>query len=144
MESHHTLHGSECILFLFNYTDINMEPLFYTSLSNWKYCHWICYLYIAFIFLWFLKYSYINLNQSILKCLEKIGRYSYEIYLFQIIYFATICFFIDEALNFIKYYAINRFLYVVISITICVVPVILLKSIKTTCFRKHDFDESNK
>lgn len=131
-------------LFLFNYTDIDLEPLFYTSLSNWKYCHWICYLYIAFIFLWILRYSYLKLNKSILKCIEKIGRYSYEIYLFQIVYFATFYLFVDDALNVINYYTINRFLYVAISITICVVPVIILKSRKTTSLRKHDLGESNK
>ena len=47
--------GSGCIgiisLYIFNYTDTDLEPFFYTSLYNWKYCHWVYYLYIAYLFI---------------------------------------------------------------------------------------------
>jgi len=117
-------------LYLFNYTSIDLEPLFYTSLSNWKYCHWICYLYIAYIFLWFLKYSYTNFNLKVIrKYLVLIGINSYEIYLFQMFYYATIGLYVKDMdiVSQNEIYPINLILYVVITTIICVVPVILLK-----------------
>ena len=116
-------------LYLFNYTNIDLEPLFYTSLSNWKYCHWICYFYIAYLFLWFLKYIYIKTNKSIINYLVIIGKYSYEIYLFQIFYYATCSMYVNYFLNAITNYYIHRLLFVLISITVCVVLTITVKSV---------------
>ena len=119
-------------LYIFNYTSTDLEPLFYTSLSNWRYCHWICYLYIAFFFLAFLKYTYSKLGTHlhIRTYIGKIGKYSYEIYLFQIFYYATISIFVGKALAYITNYPIQRILFVIISTTICVVPVVYLKNKK--------------
>lgn len=121
-------------LFLFNYSNIDFEPLFYTGLINWKYCHWICYLYIAYFFLWFLKhtYSHFNQNNRIKKLLVTIGKYSYEIFIFQIFYYATLYRYVNNELFFVdEYYPIKRFLYLVLSTIICVVPIILIKNIKS-------------
>ena len=117
-------------LYLFNYTDIDMEPLYYTSLGNWKYCHWICYIYIAYFFLCFLKYTHTKLCKyiKIRKLIEIIGKYSYEIYLFQIFYYATISIFAGQTLCLIKNYPIQRSLYILISTAICVMPIVYLKS----------------
>lgn len=117
-------------LYLFNYTDINLEPFFYTSLYNWKYCHWVCYLYIAYIFIWFLKKTYSNLKpyKSIQRGIEIIGKYSYYIYLFQIIYYATICYYVSGTLwSFIDNHLIGRLAYIIISTIICIVPVVCYK-----------------
>lgn len=118
-------------LYIFNYTNIDMEPLFYTSLLNWKYCHWICYLYIAYIFLWFLKYTYSLFNNNIimLKYLIIIGKNSYEIYIFQIFYYATLYRPVNNTLFFVdEYYPVKRILYLVLSTIICIVPVIILRN----------------
>jgi len=116
-------------LYLFAYTKINMEPLFCTHLSLWPLCHWVCYPYIAYFFLPFLKYTYTKLRRYsyITAYIEKIGRYSFEIYLFQIFYYATFSIYVGQALTFIGSYSAQRILYVIISTTICVVPVINLK-----------------
>ena len=117
-------------LFLFAYTRINMEPLFCTHLDIWPLCHWVCYLYIAYFFLAFLTYTYSKLDSHlhIRTYIEKIGKYSYEIYLFQIFYYATISTFVGNALVYINNYPIQYILYVIISTIICVVPVTYLKS----------------
>lgn len=119
-------------LYLFNYTNIDMEPLFYTSLDNWKYCHWICYIYIAYIFIWFLKYTHYKLNKYkiIQKRIEIIGQYSYEIYLFQIFYYATLSIFVGKILSIINYHPIQRIIFIIISTVICVMPVVYYKSKK--------------
>lgn len=118
-------------LYLFNYTDIDMEPVFYTSLGNWKCCHWICYIYIAYFFLWFLKYTHTKLCKF-QKQIEIIGKYSYEIYLFQIFYYATISIYVEQVLCLIGNYPIQRLLYILISTAICVIPIVYLK-----CKRGH-------
>lgn len=116
-------------LYLFNYTEIDLEPLFYTSLSNWKYCHWICYLYISYIFLWIIKqsYSYLIPHKGIATYIEEVGKYSYEIYLFQIFYYTIIGPYIDTALSLWGNGIIQRILYIIISTVICVVPVVYIK-----------------
>ena len=119
-------------LYIFNYTDIDLEPFFYTSLYNWKYCHWVCYLYITYIFIWLLKKSYIHLTpyKSIQKGIVLIGKHSYYIYLFQIIYFATICYYVYSTLsNFIDNHFIVRLTYIIISTIICIISVVCFKRV---------------
>lgn len=121
---------SMVFLYLFAYAGINMEPLFCTHLSLWPLCHWVCYLYIAYFFLPFLKYTYTKLRRysSITTYIEKIGKYSYEIYLFQIFYYATLSIYVGKILSFIENYPIQRILYILFSTAICVIPVVYLKS----------------
>ena len=119
-------------IFMFAYSGTNMEPLFCTHLSLWPLCHWVCYIYIAYFFLAFLKYTYTKLSHysMVTDCIEKIGKYSYEIYLFQIFYYATLSIYVGDILSFIGNYPIQRILYVFISTTICVTPVVYLKGKK--------------
>ena len=123
---------SMIFIFLFAYTRINMEPLFCTHLDLWPLCHWVCYIYIAYFFLAFLKYTYSKLDTHlhIRAYIERIGKYSYEIYLFQIFYYATITIFIGKILTIIDYYPLLRILYIIISTAVCVIPVIYLKTRK--------------
>jgi hypothetical protein len=107
-----------------------LEPFFYTSLYNWKYCHWVCYLYIAYIFIWFLKKSYIHLTpyKLIQKGFVLIGKYTYYIYLFQIFYYATICHYVSSTLSsLIESHFIERLAYIIISTIICIAPVVCFK-----------------
>lgn len=113
-------------LYLFNYTNIDMEPFFYTSLDNWKCCHWICYFYIAYFIITFLKYTYSKLTicNRFLSSVKIVGKYSYEIYLFQIFYYATISIYINKILTIIEDYTIQRILYFTISTIICILPAV--------------------
>ena len=114
-------------IYLFAYLRYNMEPFFCTSLVLWPLCHWICYLYIAYFFLAFLKYTYTKLisYNYLMSCIREIGKYSYEIYLFQIFYYATISIYVEKALCLIGFYPIQRLLYLVLSTIICILPAIL-------------------
>ena len=113
-------------LYLFAYKEIDMEPLFCTHLSLWPLCHWVCYIYIAFFFLEFLKYTYTQIVacNRILSYINNIGKYSYEIYLFQILYYATISIYVEKALTIIEYHPLQRILYIGISTIICIIPMI--------------------
>ena len=109
-------------MYIFNYTDLDLEPLFYTSLPNWKYCHWICYFYIIYIFLWFLKYTStkFNPNNVIHKCIIYMGKNSYVIYLFQIFYYATISLYVKDLLSNIDNSMCRHLLFIFFSTTICI------------------------
>ena len=117
-----------------------MEPIFYTSLGNWKYCHWICYFYIAFIFLAFLKYTYTKLIKynRFMSCIKTIGKYSYEIYLFQIFYYATISIYILKALSIIENHTLQRILYIVLSTIVCILPMVYKERDRLICNNKNE------
>lgn len=119
-------------IYLFAYTRIDMEPLFCTRLDLWPLCHWICYIYIAYFFLAFLKYTYqkLDVHLTIRTLIENIGKYSYEIYLFQIFYYGTFSIFVSKALAFIDYYTVQHIIYIIISTVTCVIPVVYQKSQK--------------
>lgn len=121
-------------IYLFAYTRIDMEPLFCTHLDLWPLCHWICYIYIAYFFLAFLKYTYNKCSylHHAVGYIQNIGKYSYEIYLFQIFYYATFSIFVGKTLAYITNYPIQRILFIIISTTICVIPVVYLKNKKKT------------
>ena len=123
---------SMVFLYLFAYTRIDMEPFFCTHLDLWPLCHWICYIYICYFFLAFLIYTYTKLSRysTITYYVKMIGKFSYEIYLFQILYYATLSIYVGKTLTFIGNYSTQRILYVLISTTICVVPVVYLKNKK--------------
>lgn len=72
-------------ILLFTYTSINFEPFFFYT--NWKINHWICYFYVAYLFVFFLKTCYTHLNEKLRSFICLIGKYSYEIFLLQMFVF---------------------------------------------------------
>lgn len=122
---------SMLFIYLFTYLRYDMEPFFCTHLSLWPLCHWICYIYITYFFMTFIKYTYTRFRySSITTYIEKIGKLSYEIYLFQIFYYATLSIYIGKALTLIGNYSAQRVLYILISTAICVVPVVYHNNIR--------------
>ena len=116
-------------IYLFAYSRCDMEPVFCTSLVLWPLCHWICYIYIAYFFLAFLKYTYSKLTfcDRFISCIKIIGKYSYEIYLFQILYYATISIYINKALSVLDFYLAQRIIYITVSTIICLLPAFIYK-----------------
>lgn len=74
---------------LFFYSDIYIYPFNNQKVSI---CNWICYLYVAYGFLRFLKWShhYICLYHPIYKTFQWMGKHSYEIFLSQMLVFSLI------------------------------------------------------
>lgn len=72
-------------ILIFQYTDLNMEPIFYQN--DWKIFHWISYFYVAYLFVYVLHkcYKKLKVGKEIFIC--KMGKYSYEIYLVQMFIF---------------------------------------------------------
>lgn len=118
------------------YSGLNFFPILYDFVN--PVCHWFCYLYIAYLLLFLLKSIYVHIpNGSFMNYLLKAGKYSYEIFLFQIVYFAILDDTISEFLskninNFILFSLIKIFFPVII----CTLPVILYKKIRTNFYGK--------
>lgn len=109
-------------IILFYYSDINFYPYFYGYAGN----HWICYPYLIFILLpiYYILYIITNhysyfLNAFIQKC----GKLSYEIFLFQMVYFAI----------FPKIIKNNNIFFMILSIILCIFLPIILNSMIKRC-----------
>ena len=72
----------------FNFFDYDLEPIFFTS--GWKIFHWICYFYPATILVFFIKKLYDALPQRYIDFINKCGKYSYEIFLWQMFVFTFV------------------------------------------------------
>ena len=74
----------------FHYVDVSVSPFFVDS--GWKEAHWICYIYIVFLMIPLIRkfFSMLKVNSRTRRWIEEIGRYSYEIFLFQMIYFSMV------------------------------------------------------
>ena len=112
-------------VFLFSYSSIDFSPYFY-HVKAWSTCHWICYVYIAFFVIICLKviYSYIG-NHAFPNFIRQIGKYSYEIYLFQLLYFTCFSEFIINQLSLND----KTLIIIIISTLLCIIPVLLYKQL---------------
>lgn len=115
-------------IFIFNYTTFDLQPWFCTNLSFWPLCHWICYIYIAYFFLWFLKFLHSKTKQAhkVTRFIEEMGKYSYEIYLSQIFYYSIPSLYISRIIPSTGS-IIERLLYILVSIIICILPIMYIK-----------------
>ena len=118
-----------CLLvsFIIVYGGINLSPFIYDFVN--PVCHWFCYVYIAYLLLFLLKLAYDHIpNGSFQNYLLDAGKYSYEIFLFQIVYFAIA----DECIfEYLGKIISNHILFSVVKtilpIFICTLPIILYK-----------------
>lgn len=126
---------SMIFIYLFSYTNIDLRPIFCTNLDFWPLCHWICYFYIAYLMIWFLKTFYKKLSQiaitkRFVTIIQKMGKYSYEIYLFQIFYYSIISIYVSKATSIIGNHSADRVFYIIISTILCTLPVIIYKHLR--------------
>jgi len=113
-----------CLCF-FAFKDVNLRPFFYTGMSAWRTCHWMNYFYVCFILLFVIRWTYQKLQSSkkIEKWIRDMGKYSYEIFMFQMIYF-HVC----KALFPEKGALAWQIAYMIAAVIICIVPVVLYKN----------------
>ncbi len=70
---------------LFNYTNIDFSPLFYSK--SWRVFHWVSYFYVSSLLIWLFFCIYKLLHPVVKSFFCDAGKLSYEIFLFQMIYF---------------------------------------------------------
>ena len=118
--------------FLFTYTDVDFYPLF-NNVGAWSTCHWICYFYIAFFMIIGLTVIYSCFgNYAFSTLIKQIGKYSYEIYLFQLLYFTCVSEYVINVLSLTN----KTMITIILSTLLCIIPVLLYKKIKERINRK--------
>ena len=122
---------SAASILVFVYTKADFSPfIFY--IPKWKSCHWICYFYIAFFLLFIFQFLYQRTirHKRINDYIKKMGIYSYEIFLFQMIYF-DFHHYVTKLFSTIFGKGLHvSLLAIIFAVIICVVPVIYYKDYK--------------
>ena len=116
---------SVVLIYFFEVKDVDWSPWFYYS-ESWKSFHWICYFYISYPLLFFLCKVFYKLpvNGILENTICKLGRHSYAIYIFQLFYFVNLASFVRDALTLLDNPTLFVFLYIIISVFVCCIPVI--------------------
>ena len=114
---------SIAFILMFAYTSINFEPLFFQT--DWKIYHWICYFYVASLFLFFLKFCYNRLSTKLKEFIGLMGKYSFEIFLLQMFVFAF--FPHGMLLDFVGNKYICATLTIILTVSLSILPVIVWK-----------------
>ena len=76
---------SICFIVLFQYFNPNLEPFFFHT--AWKSFHWVCYFFVAYLLMHILKHVYTHLGELPKHFILKCGKFSYNIFLVQMIVF---------------------------------------------------------
>lgn len=123
---------SSVFIYVLCYTTYDMRPIFCTNLVLWPLCHWVCYFFIVYFIIWIMKLTYMKCSQKqtgsqFTYLIKQIGKYSYEIYLFQIFYYSIISIYVSKATSTIGIHSFERALYIIISTILCTLPVIIYK-----------------
>lgn len=111
---------------MFRYSSMDFSPLFMLTEWGWSTCHWICYPFcftlIIVLRLLYNKFNIEKFKEYIIFC----GKKSYEIFLWQMIYFVLP---IKRLLDLLISNRVLSFVfYVIVSILVCTLPIVLIDS----------------
>ncbi|MBR5391677.1 MAG: hypothetical protein IK148_02300 [Prevotella sp.] len=120
-------------IIVFQYSDWNLEPLFYNR--AWKAYHWPSYLFYGFVLIpcYYMLFITTNKNMTISSFFRKCGVYSYDIFLFQMIWFTLP---VKEYMVQYCHVSYVNTLYITLSIIICTFSVIIYKEYLKENLRK--------
>lgn len=107
------------------YTNINFEPFFF--FNDWRSQTWPTYFYTVFIFLLLGKLYILYPEHLITRMFINLGNYSYEIFLCQMFVFSFLT--LNE-FSFVNNIYLRNFLFITITTTLSIIPVILYKNRK--------------
>ena len=103
------------------YTSVDLMP--YLT-NQWKGYHWVDYFYTLFVFFLLVKlYNYI-MKSRLSVFFVKLGNYSYEVFLFQMLVFSLIS---EKRFFFIENEVFRNIVYVLTTIVFSIVPVLVYK-----------------
>lgn len=111
-------------LWLFTFNPSDLRPYFYTGIPSWKIFHWPNYIYMFYVLFPLLWYSWRVLRHNVLlkNYVLRMGKYSYEIFLFQMIWFSIVGKLSgSESMRY-------QMIFMIASILMCILPVVYIKS----------------
>lgn len=108
---------------IFSYSDIDWYPLFIEN--AWRQYRWITYFWVAFALPTLLWWLYNVFSAKLKQFVEMLGRYSYEIFLCQMVVFCL------PRKVFLSYLGETggSLTFIVLTITLSIVPVLMYKRI---------------
>ncbi len=106
--------------------NVDLQPYFFHA---WPQAHWIdyfwdCYLYL---FLMLMSYKFVSKYEIISNFVQKMGKYSYEIFLFQMFYFTFSHKFFDILRMLFDSKILSKGIYIVVSTVVCIGVVLFWK-----------------
>lgn len=116
----------------FCFLPIKYEPFFFTN-TQWKYCHWFCYFYISYLYLFLLRkiFDKISVYKKMNGWICYIGSISYDIFLFQMFYFVIIQYGVNKILLCLLPESITTLIFCrIASFFICIIIPLLYKKTK--------------
>mgnify|MGYP003287239185 CR=1 FL=1 len=117
--------ASLIFILLDNYTSIDFSPLFYES--DWNGFHWLAYFYTAYLFM-YIMYTLYDKSQSLKKLVLYLGKYSWQIFLWQMFVFWLADLLLGEAWDNLSGYS---FIYsILLSCFVLTVPLWIIKKIE--------------
>lgn len=103
-------------IYLFQYKRIIIEPFVFDT--AWRYFHWFCYFYSIYFLSYIANVLYKKSNGGLATIVIKCGKYSYQIYLLQLIVFSFFP------------YDCNENLYLISTTILSVAPVLIFDKLK--------------
>lgn len=105
------------MIILLQYRNFTLEPLIYDT--TWRYFHWFCYFWVIFALTTIVNALYnIQRERKITEIIKAAGRYSYQIFMVQLMVFYW---FPSE---------INSWVYMIATTILSIVPVLVYNTIK--------------
>lgn len=113
--------ASVLALLILYYTTGSLKPFLHDT--EWRSFHWICYFWVALMLPWLIWKLYDRLPQKIKNIIGEIGRWSYEIFLLQMLVFTI---YPHKMLDSGNPY-VNAIMYVIFTTCASIIPVVVYK-----------------
>lgn len=103
-------------IYILQYKHYTFEPWIFDT--PWRYFHWCCYFFVIFLLVLLVNVLY-KIGGAFTELIKTIGKYSYEIFLFQMLVFYL---FPSD---------VNKWTYLIATTLLSIVPVLVYYKIKT-------------
>lgn len=115
---------SMVILTVIYYTDSSLHPFLHDS--AWRTFHWVCYFYVAMLLPRIIWWIYLRIPANVKNLIVEAGRYSYEIFLWQMMVFVLFPRFILNT----GHAVVDTTLFILLSTFLSILPVVAWKRMR--------------
>lgn len=112
------------ILLALYYSTGSLKPFLHDT--TWRPFHWICYFYVALLLPWLIWKFYDKLPNKIKEFIGEIGKWSYEIFLIQMMIFTL---YPHSRISFGNIY-IDTLIFIVLTTVLSIFPIFIWKKCK--------------
>ncbi len=128
---------SLAILLALYYSTMSLKPLLFDTL--WRPFHWLCYFYVALLLPWLLWKVYYYFPFRLRTFIGEIGKWSYEIFLLQMMVFTL---YPHEYISMDNVY-LDTIIFITISIICSFIPILLWKKVNIKAIVRQRKDKNS-